>query len=73
VRITGQLIEAETGRHVWADRFDGDLSDIFELQDRITEKCSRVYRAHTAISRRLLGLRPNPPRASTHTTSHFVP
>ncbi|WP_262270476.1 adenylate/guanylate cyclase domain-containing protein [Microvirga yunnanensis] len=37
VRITGQLIEAGTGRHVWADRFDGDLSDLFELQDRITE------------------------------------
>jgi adenylate cyclase len=37
VRITGQLIEAETGHHVWADRFDGDLNDIFELQDRITE------------------------------------
>ena len=37
VRITGQLIEAATGGHVWADRFDGDLADIFELQDRITE------------------------------------
>ena len=37
VRITGQLIEAENGRHVWADRFDGTLEDVFELQDRITE------------------------------------
>jgi adenylate cyclase len=37
IRITGQLIEAVTGRHVWADRFDGDLADLFELQDRITE------------------------------------
>ena len=37
VRITGQLIEAENGRHVWADRFEGTLDDIFELQDRITE------------------------------------
>lgn len=37
VRITGQLIEAEAGRHVWADRFDGALDDIFELQDRVTE------------------------------------
>jgi adenylate cyclase len=36
VRITGQLIDATDGRHVWADRFDGNLSDIFELQDRIT-------------------------------------
>jgi adenylate cyclase len=37
VRITGQLIEAETGRYVWAERFDGELADIFDLQDRITE------------------------------------
>jgi len=37
VRITGQLIDAVTGTHLWADRFDGELEDIFELQDRITE------------------------------------
>jgi adenylate cyclase len=37
VRITGQLIEAETGNHVWADKFEGELKDVFELQDRITE------------------------------------
>jgi TolB-like protein/class 3 adenylate cyclase/tetratricopeptide (TPR) repeat protein len=36
VRITGQLIEAATGTHLWADRFEGALDDIFELQDRIT-------------------------------------
>lgn len=37
LRITGQLIDADSGRHLWADRFDGDLSDVFDLQDRITE------------------------------------
>ncbi len=37
VRITGQLIDAETGAHLWADRFDGGLEDIFDLQDKITE------------------------------------
>jgi len=37
VRITGQLIEASSARHVWAEKFDGDLADIFDLQDRITE------------------------------------
>ncbi len=36
VRITAQLIDASTGAHLWADHFDGNLSDIFELQDRIT-------------------------------------
>ena len=38
LRITAQLIEAETGAHLWADRFDGALQDIFDLQDQITEK-----------------------------------
>ncbi|PAQ03331.1 adenylate/guanylate cyclase domain-containing protein [Mesorhizobium mediterraneum] len=37
VRITGQLIEAESGNHVWADRFDGSLEDVFELQDGVTQ------------------------------------
>jgi TolB-like protein len=36
VRITGQLIDASSGGHLWADRFDGDLEDIFDLQDKIT-------------------------------------
>jgi TolB-like protein/Flp pilus assembly protein TadD len=36
VRITAQLIDASTGNHVWADRYDGDLSDVFALQDKIT-------------------------------------
>jgi TolB-like protein/class 3 adenylate cyclase len=36
VRITGQLIEAATGAHLWADRFDGSLEDIFALQDKVT-------------------------------------
>ena len=35
VRITGQLIDAVTGTHLWADRFDGSLEDIFELQDKV--------------------------------------
>jgi len=37
IRIIGQLIDAATGRHIWADQFEGDLGDIFALQDRITE------------------------------------
>jgi TolB-like protein/tetratricopeptide (TPR) repeat protein len=36
VRITGQLIDATTGAHISSDRFDGEIEDIFELQDRIT-------------------------------------
>jgi len=37
IRVTAQLVEAETGRHVWAERYDRDLADIFALQDEITE------------------------------------
>ncbi|UPK30589.1 adenylate/guanylate cyclase domain-containing protein [Bradyrhizobium sp. 195] len=36
LRITGQLIDVANGAHVWADRFDGALDDIFDLQDKIT-------------------------------------
>jgi adenylate cyclase len=38
VRVTAQLIDATTGRHIWAQRFDRDLEDVFELQDELTEK-----------------------------------
>jgi adenylate cyclase len=38
LRITGQLIDATTGAHLWADRFDGGLGDIFDLQDQVTER-----------------------------------
>ncbi len=38
IRITGQLIDTSTGAHLWADRFDGALEDVFELQDKVTEK-----------------------------------
>src|SRR5262249_29735738 len=37
VRFTGQLIDAASGVHIWADRFDGEMTELFELQDRITE------------------------------------
>jgi len=37
VRISGQLIDASTGAHLWADRFDGALDDVFDLQDQVTE------------------------------------
>ena len=38
LRITAQLVEAETGNHVWAERYDRDVGDIFEVQDEITER-----------------------------------
>ena len=38
VRVTAQLINADTGHHVWAERYDRDLEDIFELQDNLTQQ-----------------------------------
>jgi TolB-like protein len=42
VRITGQLIDAVTGTHLWADRFDGSLKDVFELQDKVASSVAGV-------------------------------
>jgi adenylate cyclase len=42
VRITAQLIEAETGVHLWADRFDGSLEDVFDLQDQVAASVAGV-------------------------------
>jgi adenylate cyclase len=38
IRITGQLIDTSTGTHLWADRFDGNLEDVFDLQDQVTAR-----------------------------------
>jgi TolB-like protein len=42
VRITGLLIDATTGSHLWADRFDGSLEDVFELQDKVASSVAGV-------------------------------
>jgi TolB-like protein/class 3 adenylate cyclase len=42
VRITGQLIDAVTGAHLWADRFDGFIEDVFELQDQVASSVAGV-------------------------------
>jgi adenylate cyclase len=42
VRITGQLIDATTGAHLWADRFDGSLEDVFDLQDKVASGVAGV-------------------------------
>ena len=42
LRITAQLVEGTTGAHLWADRFDGSLEDVFDFQDRITESVAIV-------------------------------
>src|SRR5690349_24167797 len=51
VRITGQLVDAASSSHLWADKFDGSLEDVFGLQDRITDrKSTRLNSSHVEIS-----------------------
>jgi TolB-like protein len=57
VRITGQLIDASTGAHLWADRFEGGLEEIFKLQDQVTASvvgaiAPALEKAETERSRR---------------------
>ncbi|WP_425374115.1 tetratricopeptide repeat protein [Microvirga calopogonii] len=46
IRITGQLIDAETGHHIWAERYDRPLNDIFAVQDEITESVVATIEPH---------------------------
>ena len=60
VRITGQLIDAGTGGHIWADRIEGGLDDIFELQDAVTSQVvgailPALEQAEIARSKRKVG------------------
>ncbi len=52
VRITAQLIDAETDRHIWAERYDRDLEDIFAIQDEITQTISATLPGRVEASRR---------------------
>ena len=49
VRVTAQLIEAETGHHLWAERYDRELADVFEVQDEIVREVAAHI--HPAIER----------------------
>jgi adenylate cyclase len=50
LRITVQLVETETGAHVWASRYDGTVDDIFDLQDRITEQLAGAIQPSIRIA-----------------------
>lgn len=65
VRITGQLIDGLTGGHIWAERYDRDLSDIFALQDEITKAIIEQLQV------RLLG-QPSVSRASTKSAEAYT-
>jgi len=60
IRVTAQLVEAETGRHVWAERYDRDLADIFALQDEITEAVTIAIAPAIADAERQRAMRKPP-------------
>src|SRR5207249_4696790 len=49
LRISCQFIEAATGHHVWADRFEGTLTEVFEIQDRIAERVARAVEPNVRL------------------------
>ncbi|WP_441277544.1 winged helix-turn-helix domain-containing tetratricopeptide repeat protein [Tardiphaga sp. 172_B4_N1_3] len=65
LRIIAQLIDARSGAHLWADKFDGDRSDVFDLQDRITEQAVAAIEPTLRIAEieRRKHSRPNKPDA----------
>ena len=46
IRVTAQLIDSETGGHIWAERFDRTLTDIFEVQDELTQQIVSALKVH---------------------------
>jgi adenylate cyclase len=60
IRVTAQLVEAESGNHVWAERFDRDLTDIFAVQDEITEAVTTAIAPAIADAERQWAMRKPP-------------
>ena len=65
IRITAQLIDAETGNHVWAERFDRPMADIFAVQDEVVRTIvgTVVGRVYASAAERLLRTPPSNPAA----------
>ncbi|MFN3260938.1 MAG: adenylate/guanylate cyclase domain-containing protein [Pikeienuella sp.] len=60
LRVTGQLVDAETGKHIWAERFDGGVEDIFDLQDRIAGEVAAAIAPEIRSAEIARGLRKRP-------------
>ena len=65
VRVNAQLIDAESGAHLWADRFDDDVADLFKLQDEVVARLARTLQVElvSAEAQRSLHDRPQNPDA----------
>ena len=65
-RITGQLIDAESGSHLWADRFEGALDDIFELQDNVARSVVGAIASRLLDASEMAAARKAPERWDTY-------
>jgi TolB-like protein len=72
VRITGQLVDAATGNHIWADRYESTLEDIFDLQDRVTMSVIGAIAPHLERAE-IARLSVNQPKACKRTITIFAP
>jgi adenylate cyclase len=70
VRVTGQLIDATTGNHVWAERYDRDLADIFSLQDDIAQAVSRAIAPAISMAEQERAIRKPPESLSAWEAYH---
>ena len=70
MRIAGQLVDAATGRQLWADRFEGGLADVFDLQDRMT--ASVVGAVAPRLERAEIERAQRKPTASLDAYDHFM-
>ena len=68
MRVNVQLIDAEAGNHLWAERFEKPLTDLFDMQDEIVARLAGALNAHLTPPRRDA---PNRPRPPTRWTSIF--
>ncbi|MGI9350536.1 MAG: hypothetical protein ACR2O3_03135, partial [Rhizobiaceae bacterium] len=53
IRISVQLIEIETGKHLWTERYDREIQDIFEIQDEVASRVATMVPGHVDIARRI--------------------
>ena len=66
VRISAQLVEADTGKHLWADRYDRQLEDVFSLQDEVTGQIVSTLAIHLDDAERLRSMRKDPENMSAY-------
>ena len=63
VRVNAQLIDAETGAHIWADRFEADMADLFKLQDQVVAQLANALRYELGMAEAAKGARAQNPDA----------